>query len=184
MVDARFVWLAGLIMLGLAAQVSSAELPAYDRSTWSHWIDVDGDCQSTRVEVLIRDAEYVVLDATGCKVREGLWVDPYGGGLYRDSSDIDIEHIVPLHEAHVSGGAAWSRDQKREFANDPVNLIAVRDRINQARGHKRPDEWRPPRPDYWCVWSTRYEQTKSKYGLSMTPREKLAIEIMLETCLR
>ncbi len=60
------------------------------------------------------------------------------------ASDLDIDHVVPLAHAHRTGGANWLRRQKRQFANDPGNLIAVDDRTNQEKGDKEPVRWKPP----------------------------------------
>ena len=41
---------------------------------------------------------------------------------------MDINHLVPLKEAHESGGFAWDAAKRRDYANglsDPNTLIAV-----------------------------------------------------------
>ena len=84
-------------------------------------MDIDGDCQNTRHEVLIAESVIpVVLDERGCKVISGQWHDPFTGNTYTDPSDLDIDHMVPLKEAHVSGGYAWSSARREQYANDHV----------------------------------------------------------------
>ncbi len=48
---------------------------------------------------------------------------------------MDIDH-VPLKEAWRSGGANWSKEKKRAFANDPKNLLATEDNANQLGDYK------------------------------------------------
>ena len=57
----------------------------------------------------------------------GSW-DPYSGRTITDATKLDIDHMVPLKEAHQSGAANWSRECKRAYANDlddPERLVAV-----------------------------------------------------------
>lgn len=83
------------------------DLLTYDRDTWKHWEDFDGDCQNTRHELLIASSEVPVTftSTTGCTVATGQWLDPYTGDTYTLASDLDIDHVIPLNYAHLHGGA-------------------------------------------------------------------------------
>jgi hypothetical protein len=66
-------------------------------------------------------------------------------------------YIVPLGHAHKTVGAGWTREKKRAFANDTMNLLVVDDSTNQAKGDNGPDEWKPPRREYWKTEDVRAE---------------------------
>ena len=57
-------------------------------------------------------------DSDQCRVAEGEWDGPYTGEQFTDPSDLDIDHMVPLGNAHRSGGWAWDEGRKRQYAND------------------------------------------------------------------
>jgi 5-methylcytosine-specific restriction endonuclease McrA len=141
--------------------------PAYNRKDWPHWIDEDRDCQNTRAEILIRDNVGTIKFKRNkqCNVSWGKWVCPYTGNVYTKASDIDIDHIVPLSYAHRHGAAGWSRERKRAFANDPLNLLAVEDNTNQAKGSKGPTAWMPPRTGYHAEYCRMWSAVITKYGL-------------------
>ena len=119
--------------------------PAYDRKAWKHWADEDRDCQNARHEVLIEASLSTVgfKSSKGCRVVSGSWNDPYSGRTITDATKLDIDHMVPLKEAHQSCAANWSRERKRAYANDlddPDPLIAVDRRLNRQKGAKDPAE--------------------------------------------
>jgi len=111
----------------------------YSREDWPHWLDLDGDCQDTRVEVLIRDSKEGLKfkDNEKCKISEGKWVDPYTDTVLVDITEVNIDHVVPLKWAHEHGAANWSSSNKMLFANDMDNLLAVGERVNQSKGALR-----------------------------------------------
>ena len=39
-----------------------------------------------------------------CNVEEGLWSDPFTGQDFTNPGDLDVDHMVPLQNAHRSGG--------------------------------------------------------------------------------
>lgn len=160
----------------LAPQVRTA----YNRKDWPHWIDADNDCQNTRAEILIRDNTGTIKYKRNkpCNVSWGKWVCPYTGKEFTKASDMDIDHIVPLSDAHRTGGAGWSRKKKREFANDPLNLIAVDDDINKEKSDQGPDEWRPPLKSYWPEYARKWRAVKQKYNLFISPSEEAALQEM------
>ena len=48
---------------------------------------------------------------------------------------------MALHEAHESGGWAWSATTKRRFSQDPDNHVASRACVNQSKGADDISEW-------------------------------------------
>jgi hypothetical protein len=160
---------------------------AYSRDQWDHWIDTDGDCQDTRAEVLIIESRQPVTFTTSsnCTVASGDWFDPYTGQSWTLASDVDVDHFVPLANAHVSGGHAWDAGRKRAYANDmvdPDHLIAVEDNVNQSKGASAPDQWKPPRVAYWCTYAIDWAEVKKRWDLTVTQPEYDALEDMLATC--
>jgi hypothetical protein len=118
----------------------------------------------------------------GCTVKSGQWYGVYTGETFTLASDVDVDHVVPLAHAHRSGGYAWTRNQRRAFANDPLNLSVVDDSTNQAKSDKAPHEWMPPRKEYWCEYVDRWQQVKEKYGLSYTVAEHEIISGVVKYC--
>ena len=45
-----------------------------------------------------------------------------------------------------SGASSWTTARRQAFANDLTNpqLLAVTDNVNQAKGDKGPEDWKPP----------------------------------------
>ena len=160
----------------------------YERGDWKHWIDADDDGQNTRVEVLVEESiEPVVFKDEGKRahVKSGRWLDPYTGKTFTLAQDLDVDHMVPLMNAHVSGGWLWDWERRREYANDQsfaVHLIAVSKSANRSKGAKGPEEWKPPEQDYWCAYATNWESIKQRWNLTMTQEEREAVEKMKTLC--
>lgn len=158
----------------------------YVRSDWPHWSDADGDCQSTRFEVLIEEsAVEPTLSDDGCRVVAGRWLDPFTGVVVTDPSDLDVDHLVPLANAHASGGWAWDRELRRSFANDldhPEALVAVTSSANRSKGSRGPDEWRPPATEFWCEYATGWAEVKLRWELTITEAERVALLELRATC--
>ena len=133
------------IMLTTTAFADSAGCPKYDRKSYRHWIDEDRDCQNARHEGLIEESLLRLGSSLqGCRVVSGSWNDPYSGRNITDATKLDIDHMVPLKEAHRLV-LNWSRERKRAYANDlddPDTLIAVNRCLNRQKG-AIPSE-RPP----------------------------------------
>lgn len=164
-----------------------ADIPAYDRGEWRHWTDEDRDCQDARQEVLIEESASPVTykDSDECRVAEGEWDGPYTGERFTDPSDLDVDHMVPLGNAHRSGGWLWSESRRRDYANDlsyPGHLIAVQNSANRAKGADGPEEWRPPDRDYWCQYATDWITIKNTWKLTATEAEAASLSEMLNTC--
>lgn len=169
----------------------------YDRDAFGPaWADTDGNGCNQRDDVLLRDAvegstTVAVQGACDHDVLAGTWVDPYTGRTltFDDLKDpsqaqaIQIDHVVPLAEAWVSGASAWTDEERREFANDLRVLLAVDGPTNASKGADDPAAWRP-RKDYQCAYARRWIRVKHAYGLTVDTSEVAALEDMLGYCRR
>ena len=141
----------------------------YNRdSLFGKWADEDHDCQNTRAELLIaRSAKPTAFtSSSGCYVDSGEWHDPYTDSTFYAASDLQIDHVVPLHLAWLSGAWAWSQEQRRAFANDTANLLAVYGRVNASKGDRTPEEWLPPSPTFQDGYRERFASILRKYSLT------------------
>ena len=164
-----------------------ADIPDYDRSDWRHWTDEDGDCQDARQEVLIAESLETVTYETDreCRVETGQWWAPHLGHHLGNPSHLDVDHHVPLRNAHVSGGWTWTPAEKEEYANyleDPAHLAAISSRHNRSKGARGPEEWAPPDNALWCEYATDWTSIKARWGLTMTQVESEIVMDMLGTC--
>ncbi len=152
------------------------------------WSDVDRNGCDQRNDVLHRDlTEVEVREGTrGCVVVAGVLDDPYTGATVRfekaTAAEVPIDHVVPLAAAWAQGAAAWSDDQREDFANDLGNLIATTRAENSSKGDSTAEEWVPEDPAYGCSYATVVVTVKSAYDLAVTPAESQALQSLLATC--
>ena len=139
--------------------------------------------------ILGRDLQDVTYrSATDCTVMKGTLVnDPYTGKTITfergaNSAAIQIEHIVALSNAWQTGAQQLTRDQRIEFANDPLELIAVDGPANQQKSDADAATWLPPNKDYRCRYIARQIAIKQKYSLWVTPPERDAMRRVLGSC--
>jgi hypothetical protein len=161
---------------------------SYNRDAdFGGWIDVDGDCQNTRAEVLIAESRAPVTFTrrSDCTVATGLWRDPWSGITTTTAHAFDIDHTVPLANAWRSGAWAWSPARRVAYANDladPGHLIAIDASENREKGDDGPDAWRPPNPRSWCRYAITWDRIKAKWRLTATAAEWTALVQMAATC--
>lgn len=176
-------------VMQLVIATVSPGLPDYDRGDWSHWRT--SQCRNTRNDVLVEevvndDVLKFREDSRGreCVVVSGEWFDPYTGETFTDPKELDVDHLVPLRNAHDSGGWDWDAAERKAYANsldDPQHLIAVEASANRAKGATGPEDWRPS-GEYWCQYAVDWIGVKAAWYLTATPDEWFALEEMLATC--
>ncbi len=112
----------------------------------------------------------------------GSWVSVYDGVTATVSSELDVEHVVPLANAWISGANTWSTDQRTSFANDQPELWVVSARSNRTKSDSPPNRWRPPNRGVWCVYAQRWVSIKVRWRLTATTSDRDALGQMLDTC--
>lgn len=146
----------------------------YNRNSFSHWIDEDGDCLNTRHELLMElSTVKAITTDDGCRVLRGRWNDPYSGNIIFDATKMDIDHLVPLSWAWKHGAANWSSTTRKLFANDPVNLFAVAAELNRSKGAQGPESWLPPSTKFHCQYVTRFYRVMLKYEFTESSRDQI-----------
>ena len=156
-----------LVLSLVVAGHSLADGAKYKRREFgSGWADVDRDCQNTRQELLISMSTAPVRFNTEkqCRVVFGRWISMYSGEVIFDASKIDIDHIVPLKWAWDHGASEWSKEERKQFANDQINLVAVEARLNRQKGAKGLDEWLPPKNVE--QYKARFKRVLVKYNIN------------------
>ena len=168
----------------------------YDRYMYgSSWTDDNNGpfghngCD-TRNDVLRRDLYHAVIEegTKGCVALSGDLEDPYTATSITfirgasTSSHVQIDHVVALGDSWQTGAQYWSEEKRQDFANDPLNLIAVDGPTNESKGDSNAASWLPPNREFWCTYVARQTAVKARYGLWMLAPEKAAIGHILERC--
>lgn len=142
-----------------------------------------------------RDFDKTTLKNENGNVTHGeLRADPYSGQtiVYDGKAGaVDIEHIVARSEAWDSGASKWTQQKRDEFANDPLETMAVSASGNRSHGEKDAAKWLPSsgsplfpngNPSYDCKYVARQIAVKAKYGLTVDKAEHDAMSRTLTAC--
>ena len=145
--------------------------------------------------VMQRDFDKTTLQTDKGNVTYGeLRNDPYSGQTitYQGKAGaVDIEHIVARSEAWDSGASKWTQEQRDEFANDPLEVMAVNASGNRSHGEKDAANWLPSsgsplfpngNPSYDCKYVARQIAVKAKWKLTVDQAEHDAMAKTLESC--
>jgi hypothetical protein len=166
-----------------------APMTGYDRDRFGQaWLDADRNGCDTRNDILRRDLHPITVKpgTNGCVVLTGVLADPYTGTLIdfeRAVSDsVDIDHVVALGNAWVSGAWRFDIKERAALANDPLNLLAADASANRQKGDANAASWLPPDKSYRCAYVARQIAVKAKYHLKVTPSERATMAMQLGKC--
>ncbi|HET7173271.1 MAG TPA: lamin tail domain-containing protein [Nocardioidaceae bacterium] len=175
-----------------------APMTGYDRAlfgpAWTDDVDVPfghNGCD-TRNDVLRRDLVDTVIEpgTYGCVVSRGLLDDPYSANAihfvrgWSTSILVEIDHVVALGDAWQTGAQRWSAGKRADFANDPLELLAVDEHNNEQKGDSDAASWLPPNTAFRCRYVAIQVAVKAKYGLWVTGAEHDAMASVLSHCPR
>ena len=182
---------SGLSVIQAQVTKGRAAKTGYTRAQFGPaWADVDRNGCDTRNDILKRDltSEVFKEKTNGCTVLSGTLVDPFSGETInfvqgaKTSSDVQIDHSVALSNAWQTGAFKLTPDQRKAFANDPLNLLAVKGKLNSQKGDSDAATWLPPLKSFRCDYVARQIAVKIKYKLWFTAPEKEAMVRILKTC--
>lgn len=115
---------------------------------------------------------------------DGRVYGPYTGSYFKSDYETDIEHIVAASEGHDSGLCRASKQTRKNFATDQLNLTLASPEVNRcgAGGKCGFDaaDWMPKQNKCW--FANRIVLIKTKYSLSVDEREARALENVLSRC--
>lgn len=173
-------------VLDLLAIKGRSPKTGYSREQFGDgWSLVNG-CDMRNI-ILYRDLEDTVINQD-CSVLSGVLLDPYTGKTIEfmrgpdTSSLVQIDHVVALSDAWQKGAQLLTRERRQEFANDPLELLAVDGGANQQKGDGDAASWLPQHKVFRCEYVSRQVAVKSRYELWVTQAEYDAIARVLNTC--
>ena len=154
------------------------------------WADVDRNGCDTRNDILKRDLTSITYRAKtrNCVVESGTLVDRYSGETINfvkgniSSMEVQIDHVVALSNAWQTGAFKLSADQRKALSNDPLNLFAVKGRLNSQKGDGDAATWLPQLKSFRCSYVAQQIAVKAKYSLWVTAPEKAAMVSILAKC--
>jgi hypothetical protein len=154
------------------------------------WADVDRNGCDTRNDILKRDLTEIVYKpgTRNCVVLSGTLVDRYSGETINfvrgniSSMEVQIDHVVALSNAWQTGAFKLTADRRKALANDPLNLFAVKGRLNSQKSDGDAATWLPPLKSFRCTYVAQQIAVKAKYSLWVVPPEKAAMVAILAKC--
>ncbi|WP_246266463.1 HNH endonuclease family protein [Nonomuraea typhae] len=166
-----------------ALPVAAERREGYQRTSFRHWIDADGDSCNTRAEVLLEEAITPPAVGASCRLTGGSWHSYYDDQQVSDAAALDVDHLVPLAEAWDSGAYTWSAEQRRDYANyldDSWHLVAVTARSNRQKADQDPTTWLPGYEV--CRYTAEWTAIKRHWNLSIDSTEKEKLTAIAADC--
>lgn len=169
-----------------ALPVAAENNAGYDRNRYfGQWIDQNKDCQNTRAEVLISESKIAPKYTTAkpCTVASGKWVTTFDNKTHTSASTVQIDHMVPVHEAWGSGARRWTQARRVAFYNDlgyAGSLNAQTSKLNSSKQASGPEQWMPP--TNWCKYIAQWTVVKARWGLTVDNAEKAALIRYADKC--
>ena len=182
---------SGLTIIEAQVTKGRAAKTGYTRAQFGQtWADVDRNGCDTRNDILKRDLTGQVYKekTRECVVLSGTLIDPFSGETINfvrgnvSSMEVQIDHVVALSNAWQTGAVKLSIKDRTAFANDPMNLLAVKGRLNSQKRDGDAATWLPPLKSYRCDYVARQIAVKIKYKLWFTAPEKEAMVRILKSC--
>ncbi|CAN5669980.1 hypothetical protein BH23PAT2_BH23PAT2_06120 [soil metagenome] len=174
-------------VLGTLAVRESVSKEGYSRGKFGSGWARSGGCDMRNL-ILQRDLDPEQTDTTGCTVISGnLATDPYTGDMIafqrgtETSSRVQIDHVVALSDAWQKGAQNLDEARRQQFANDPLNLLAVDGSANAQKGDKDASAWLPE-GEFQCRYVARQIAVKARYLLWVTQSEYSAMRRVLAIC--
>lgn len=158
---------------------------AYDRELFEHWVDPDRDGCDVRDDVLIAESLTRVTIGPNCTLTGGSWLSLYDGVRTTNPGTFDIDHMVPLKEAWISGAYRWPPERREAFANDldaPYALIAVSASSNRSKSDRDPASWLPTEIAYRCRYAGDWIATKLRWSLTIDFDEYVLLRRFADAC--
>jgi hypothetical protein len=154
------------------------------------WADVDRNGCDTRNDILKRDLTNITFkDGTKqCVLATGTLADKYTGKTIDwkrgqdTSSAIQIDHVIALGESWQTGAQQLTPEQRKQLANDPINLMAADGPTNGSKSDSNAASWLPPNKAFRCEYVAKQTMVKAKYNLWMIEAEKAKINEVLAGC--
>ncbi|ASY26642.1 HNH endonuclease family protein [Candidatus Planktophila versatilis] len=163
----------------------------YSRAEFGQsWADVDRNGCDTRNDILKRDMTSVIYKpkTRNCVVLSGTLIDRYSGEMINfvrgdvSSMEVQIDHVVALSNSWQTGAFKLSIAQRTALANDPLNLFAVKGRLNLQKSDGDAATWVPPLKSFRCAYVAQQIAVKAKYSLWVVAPEKAAMSAILAQC--
>ncbi|MGL4745038.1 MAG: HNH endonuclease family protein [Dermatophilaceae bacterium] len=185
-----------------STSMGRVSVPGYDRDcgrgggcsfgpAWSDDVDVeDGhngcDARSDRMRRDLRDVK-LKPGTRGCVPLTGTLHDPYTGVTITYTrgerpARVNVDHVVALAAGWDLGAATWTLERRRNFANDPRNLLTVSAAANLSKGDKTPAEWMPPTQAGRCSYAARYLEVAQAYDITMPTTDQQALDTARRGC--
>jgi hypothetical protein len=152
------------------------------------WADVDHNGCDTRNDILNRDLTGVTWRAGthDCVVIAGTLDDPYTASSISfekaNATAVQIDHVVALGDAWQTGAQGWTASTREQFANDPLNLLAVDGPANEQKSDSDAASWLPANAAFRCTYVARQITVKATYALWLTGAEHDAMASVLAAC--
>ena len=159
-----------------------------DKFGGDYWQQIHNCKTDARVYIAEAQGKYLT-KINDCRPTSGTWISPYSGKILKNTSEMEIDHLVPKEEAWLSGAYAWTDAQRKAFKNDlgyAPTLMAVQARENEQKHSDQPgfgkNHFLPSSLSYRCTYIAEWIAVKYRWSLSVDSDEKARLENLLVPC--